>query len=121
MTTKEFIIESMLEISKHINGINLKYAYDEISDYNIIEVFPESIRRGNKEYMELEADFWREFYEKFPSEKILISSVDEFNNMNNLIFSSEKSEVERLKSEVYNIHVNSNNTYMDIENYSLAA
>lgn len=86
MNYKEFIIERISLIVKQVNDIHIRYAYDNITDYNIIEVSPESTRRGNESYVELEADFWSDFYKSFPNENILISEADEFNDMSNIIF-----------------------------------
>ena len=86
MNYKEFIIERISFIVKQINDIHIRYAYDNTTDYNIIEVDPESTRRGNESYVELEADFWSDFYKSFPNENILISEVDEFNDMSNILF-----------------------------------
>lgn len=55
-------------------------------DFHIVEVSPESIRRGSEEYMEMEYLLWKEFQEKFPEEDLLVSEPDRINNMENLIF-----------------------------------
>lgn len=63
-----------------------RYAYDIQTNFHIVEVSPESIRRGNEEYMEMEYNLCNEFYEKFPEEDLLVSEPDRINNMENLIF-----------------------------------
>lgn len=88
MNAKESVIGKLKEVSKTINGISLRYAFDEITGFHIIEVFPESIRRGNEAYMKLESDLWTEFYSLYPNEDILISEVCESNDMTNVIYDS---------------------------------
>lgn len=86
MNSSDFIIESLKKISNSINGINMRYAYDSITEFHIIEVSPESIRRGSEEYAKLESKLWSEFYEQYPEEDILISEISNVNNMNNILF-----------------------------------
>lgn len=88
MNAKEYVIGKLKEVSKKINGISLRYAFDEITDFHIIEVYPESIRRANEDYMKLESDLWTEFYSLYPNEDILISEVCESNDMTNVIYDS---------------------------------
>lgn len=91
MKAKDFIIESLVKISNKIFGINLRYAYDVNTDFHIIEVSPENIRRGNDEYMEMEALLWKEFYDKYPNEDILVSDIDETNNMGNMLYENSST------------------------------
>lgn len=86
MTSKDFIISNLEVLSNKIQGIYAKYAYDNISDFHIIEISPESIRRGNEEYMEWESSMWDQFYDLYPDEDILISEPDETDNMTNILF-----------------------------------
>ncbi|MCL3851450.1 hypothetical protein M1P97_09145 [Parabacteroides sp. GYB001] len=91
MKAKDFIIESLVKISDKIFGISLRYAYDVNTDFHIIEVSPENIRRKNDEYMEMEALLWKEFYDKYPNEDILISDIDETNNMGNMLYENSST------------------------------
>lgn len=86
MKPSDFIIESLQGISNTINGINIRYAYDEISDFHIIEVSPESVRRGLEEYIKMESKLWSDFFELYPNEDILISEISSVNNMSNILF-----------------------------------
>lgn len=86
MSATDYIISSLERLSNLICGINIRYAYDDISEFHIIEISPESIRRGNGEYMKWERNMWKEFYESYPNEDILISEPDETNNMTNILF-----------------------------------
>ena len=83
---QDFVIETIQSIASKIPGISIRYAYDIQTNFHIVEVSPESIRRGNEEYMEMEYNLCNEFYEKFPEEDLLVSEPDRINNMENLIF-----------------------------------
>jgi len=86
MDIKEFIIRSIKNIENRIEDISIKYAYDENSDFHIIEVEPESIRRGNDEYVEMESNLWEDFYNNFPHDNILISEKCPTNDMSNVLY-----------------------------------
>ena len=47
MTAQEFIKKTLKEWVSRFNGIKLRYAYDAVTEYHIVEVKPEEIRRGN--------------------------------------------------------------------------
>lgn len=87
MTPKDYIITKINELQK--NGINVcvRYAYEMATSFHVIEVSPESIRRGDESYMEWEYSVWKEFVELFPNEDLLISEEDDTNDMANLIYS----------------------------------
>lgn len=86
MNAIEYIKSSLSSIAARIPEIGLRYAFDPVTSFHIIEVYPESIRRGNEQYMELEYQVWKEFHALFPNENLLISEIDSTNNMNHLIF-----------------------------------
>ena len=69
---KEFLKQTLDNWQRRFEGICLKYVHDIGTDYHLIEVAPESIRRGNKEYMEAELALWLEFMERFPNSDLLI-------------------------------------------------
>ena len=69
---QDFVIETIQSIASKIPGIRIRYAYDIQTNFHIVEVSPESIRRGSEE--------------KFPEEDLLVSEPDRINNMENLIF-----------------------------------
>lgn len=89
MNAKDFIISSLTKISNEILDIKLRYAFDETLNFHIIEVSPESIRRGDEKYMEMEYDLWKSFQQMFPNEDLLISEIDETNNMSNTLYETE--------------------------------
>lgn len=86
MSAIDFILSSLEMMSKAIPAAGLRYAYDSHTDFHIIEVYPESVRRGNEEYMEMECNLWKNFHDLYPQEDILISEVDDTNDMSNLIY-----------------------------------
>ena len=66
MNAKDFITESLVRIANEISQINIRYAYDEITNFHIIEISPEEIRRGDEKYMEMEYELWNNFRTMFP-------------------------------------------------------
>lgn len=100
MNAVEFLKSKLSEISDKIPKIGLRYAYDKITSFHIIEVYPEDIRRGNTSYMELEHDLWINFQKSYPNEDLLISEVDNINDMSNLVF--EKIPVDRIDINGFN-------------------
>lgn len=127
MNAKEYVIGKLKEVAKTINGISLKYAFDKITDFHIIEVSPESIRRGSEAYMKLESDLWAEFYSLYPNEDILISEVCESNDMANVIYDSSLDYKDIEDKIVYNnvrpYKFDISNCYIEASenNYALAA
>lgn len=95
MNAVEFIKSKLSDISDKIPEIGLRYAFDKITFFHIIEVYPEKIRRGNPKYMEFEHNLWIDFQKYYPNEDLLISEVDNMNNMSNLAF--EKIPVDRFQ------------------------
>lgn len=89
MKSEKYIIDKIKEIHSEIDGIKLTYAYDKVSNFHIVEVSPENIRRGSDQYIKMESDFWCDFFERFPNENLLISEEDEDNDMSNIIFTSD--------------------------------
>lgn len=100
MNAIEFLKSQLSEISDKIPEIGLRYAYDKITSFHIIEVYPEDIRRSNTSYIELEHDLWINFQKSYPNEDLLISEVDNINDMSNLIF--EKIPVDKIKISNFN-------------------
>lgn len=87
MTPKDYIIAKINELQELGIALCVKYAYEEATSYHVIEVAPESVRRGNEQYMEWEYSIWKEFANLFPNEDLLISEEDETNDMSSLIYS----------------------------------
>lgn len=86
--SQEFIKNVLKKWGSIFEGIKLKYAYDEDSEYHIIEVEPESIRRGDEDYMAKELQLVMDFADAF-DENILICNPSDANNMSNILFSNK--------------------------------
>ena len=86
MTPQKYIIEKIKELQLlPLNScIKIRYAYDKVTNFHIIEVSPETTRRGNDAYMDWEYSVIKEFCDLFPEEDILISEPDECNDMSNI-------------------------------------
>ncbi len=123
MEVKDFIISSLVNISNNIFGIYFKYAHDEVTNFHIIEVSPEEIRRGDNSYMNMEYGLWESFRNTFPNEDLLISAPNEINNMHNIIYESSSSSVVYSESDLsLNFSLIETNSHNCFENdYLLAA
>jgi predicted PolB exonuclease-like 3'-5' exonuclease len=91
MGAKEFILKSIKSIVKEIPGISIRYAFEKNTNFHIVEVEPEDIRRGDNQYMEMESRLWDDFFSNYPNEDLLISERDELNDMSNLICESSSA------------------------------
>ncbi|OAV69842.1 hypothetical protein Barb6XT_00261 [Bacteroidales bacterium Barb6XT] len=93
MDAKDFIIARIDDISARIKGISFRYAYETKTDFHIVEVTPEEIRRGNEEYIKLECDLWIAFSSLLPKEDILICGKCDINDMSNIIYEKHSDAV----------------------------
>lgn len=89
MGIKDYIINKIDELSLKMKEsyISVRYAYEKSTDFHVIEVSPETIRRKNEEYIKWEVSVWKEFAELFPNEDLVISEPTDLNDMANLIYS----------------------------------
>jgi len=71
---KDFIIERLKKLSNMFKGISIKYAFDSITEFHIIEISPENIRRRDDEYIRWESDMWNDFFAMFPDEVPIVDS-----------------------------------------------
>lgn len=62
---QDFVIETIQSIASKIPGIRIRYAYDIQTNFHIVEVSPESIRRGSEEYMEWSICYGKNFKKNF--------------------------------------------------------
>lgn len=83
-------IKKQLELwSKQFDGIHIKYVFDIETNFHIVEIGPEEIRRGNAEYKRQELDFWMNFMKLYPKEDLLISeSIDISDKTNMMIYTN---------------------------------
>lgn len=77
MIAKEFIKNQINYLVSLFNGIKINYAYDAMSEYYIVEVSPEDIRRGNSDYKKVEMQLWMDFLNQFPDENLLICALSD--------------------------------------------
>lgn len=137
MKETDFLINALNEWCKQFEGIHVRYAYDAATEYHIVEVDPESIRRGNKEYKDAEMALWTQFMEAFPEADLLISEPSKVNDMTNCLFDSADKSLEESEWETfwydYDILAESiatftkkcaysqTNEYKNVNEYALAA
>lgn len=130
MNVRDFITERITLIAGKIKGINIRYAFDNLTDFHIVEVSPEKVRRGNKDYVKLESNFWYDFAHLFPEYDLQITGIDELNDMSNLIFETSSDETSKISSKsllgsdrlyIYPSNSEYNNNFNSIGNYALAA
>lgn len=89
MKETEFIINSinfLKTILHNDSKLHIVYAYDKLTNFHIVEISPENIRRANNLYMDWEYNTIKEFTELFPNSDILISDIDKSNDMSNIIY-----------------------------------
>ena len=102
MKESDFLIATLKEWCEKFEGIRVRYAYDVVSEYHIVEIEPESIRRGNEQYKRAEFTLWTAFMEKYPNADLLICEPSDTNDMTNCLFDSSKLNFivwEHLRSE----------------------
>jgi hypothetical protein len=125
MDVKTFIINKIDELqTKCLNsGIKVKYAIELATNFHIIEVSPEDIRRGDQVYMEWEHSVWDEFSEKFPNEDLLISEKDDTLDMSNVVYSYEGYDFINGRRQKMPLFKNCNNLGLSFSgiDYSFAA
>lgn len=103
---------------------SVRYAYDKISGFHIVEVSPETVRTDNEDFASEELNLWMNFMECYPDAELLISGPSDVNDMSNIIY--ESAPVLSRKNIIadncdYNC-INYNDTYsFDMSNYSIAA
>jgi hypothetical protein len=116
MTENEVIVDWINRVGKQFDEIQLSYAYEECSCFNIIEYEPIELL-DNKKFAKLVWDFDTCFRTKFKNSDILISPPSKFHDMTNIIYEkkSEKTRVEILGS--YYIE----NNFSPISPYQYAA
>ena len=116
MKEEEFIIKTLIEWCTRFEGIHVRYAYDVNSEYHIVEVDPESIRRGNDLYKQAELSFWKSFMRDFPESDLLICEPSESNDMSHCLF--DNSQIKHCYSEYETFFVESFNVLTDVTTLS---
>lgn len=80
MTAQEFLKKTIKIWESLFEGIKLKYVYDAATEYHIVEVKPEEIRRGSAYYKKVEMQLWMDFMEQYPDECLLICAPSDIND-----------------------------------------
>ena len=86
---EQTIINKLKEWNNVFEGIELNYTYDKESNFHVVTVSPESIRRGDKKYRDAELHFWLNFMEYFPNENLLIDKPDDRHDMSNILYTNK--------------------------------
>lgn len=133
MTAQEFLKKTLKEWKSLFEGIKLKYAYDAVTEYHIVEVKPEEIRRGSSDYKKIEMHLWVDFMEQYPDECLLICAPSDANDMTNVLFETRPTWTNFPQKKVfsdsfdyaqydsYQVHLNKTKQGYDNNNFALAA
>ncbi len=89
---REYIGKQISRMEKDFNGIEIRYAYDENTDFHVIEVLPESVRRGNMKFVDFEYNMILEFEEMFPDEEFVITEPCVLTQNIPTIYSTKKAK-----------------------------
>jgi hypothetical protein len=111
MMTPSQYIKNQLELwDQKFEGIHIRYAFDVETNFHMVEIDPEKIRRGNAEYKQQELDFWMNFLKLYPEENLLISEPSDINDMSNVIYSNMtdryRNDVTKMISDVMRYVIN---------------
>ena len=88
MNKIEYIKKQLEFWNKQFDGIHIKYVFDVETNFHIVEIGPEEIRRGNAEYKRQELDFWMNFTKLYPEEDLLISGPIDMSDKPNIIYTN---------------------------------
>ena len=133
MTAREFLKKTLKKWESLFKGIKIKYAYDAVTEYHIVEVKPEEIRRGSANYKKAEMQLWMDFTEQYPDECLLICAPSDANDMTNVLFETKPAWTIHLQKNVfsdsffytqyndYQVHSNNTKECFDNNYYALAA
>ena len=132
MTAQDFLKKTLKKWETLFDGIKLKYAYDAVTEYHIVEVEPENIRRGSVDYKKAEMQLWIDFMEQYPNECLLLCAPSEANDMTNVLFETEsawtilpkivsKDSFGYIQYDYFKVHSINTELGFDNNNYTLAA
>jgi hypothetical protein len=80
-----FIIRWCNSVEEKFPTVRLRYAYDETTDFHIVEVSPISVEQSD-EFGDMYLDFSDKFFELFPTEDLLVCEPYKYNNMTHIIY-----------------------------------
>lgn len=123
MNEKKYITSVVSTWMEKFSDIeSIRYAYDEISGFHIVEVSPESVRTDNSDFADEESNLWMNFMELYPDADLLISEPSDVNDMSNIIYVSEKASVSDYTTFFdYDLSDYDESYSFDMSNYSIAA
>lgn len=133
MTAQEFLTKTLKEWESLFEGIEIKYAYDAVTEYHIVEVEPEEIRRGNVDYKKAEMQLWMDFMEQYPDEYLLICAPSDANEMSNVLFETRPTwtylpqekffsdSLGDIQYDYYQVQLDNTEIGLDNNYYALAA
>lgn len=86
---KRFLLNKVKKWCKRFKGIHIKYAYEESTNYHIVEITPASIF-DDESFRKEVLHTWTKFSHNFQMSDLLISEPDESYNMTNCFFDNER-------------------------------
>ncbi len=93
MKEKDYIINQIKEWAKRFKGIKLRYAFDTKTNFHVVEVLPEKIRRGDEEFVEQEFLLDESFAKIFPNADLLITEPNSLTESISTVFETENNDV----------------------------
>ena len=93
MKPRDYIIGQMNELINLFNSIELRYAFDTKTNFHILEVTPESIRRGCDDFVNIEYEINCEFSKLFPNDDILITEPNALTKLVSTEYTTRRNTV----------------------------
>ena len=92
---REYILDQLKELHIRVEGIKIRYEFNDDLNTHLVEVLPLSLYEDNQEYILAEMEFEEEFRTEFPEEEILFVSADSLNQVENASFSFPYQVIDR--------------------------
>lgn len=119
---KKFLLKQLELLKTIVPKVNCSYSFEKDTNYHIIEVFPESIRRGSDAYINWERQLWKDFCETYQDEDLLITNPLSEND-NEIIYEYKGFENNKQRIVFIKEYKTSMSSFMESTNinYALAA
>jgi hypothetical protein len=128
MESFDFLKTKLEQLSKRFQNVKFRYQYDEFESEHIIEVTPDRVYSGSKEYAIAESEVIKEFVNQFMYESVLFVSDKSVIKVTNdalvfftpyeiLSWSNSSNSIKQVFTNYENGCVDNGNEY----NYKLAA
>ena len=124
MKSKEYLINSLKELSDLFSEIQIRYEYREITKSHIVEIIPLCFFDDNEPYIKHEIFLEQEFEKKFPDENIIFvseSSLTEINDSDTILVFDENRFAFESESIIIAFEINDFNQNIENNNYAIAA